>query len=476
MSDAVTRAISRRQVLKGVGAAGVAVAGGGLLAACGTSSTSSGPAGSQAAASPGVPASIGASRPLRVWMIWPTDFSLVQRIIETTVAQYEATYAGKKVEVTGIAWDEMGPKLAAGRLSGELPDVFTPDTERGTAYFNDLLLPLGDFLKDAGIPDDDWVQSGLDGWSFDGQLHGIPAICGTKCYIYRKDYFDEAGITAFPKTWDEFKAAEAALVQRDGSGNVVRSAEFWGRTGDDQQLVTYAVQNGGAQFDSADPVRGPSKVASPEFLEAFSFYFDQKRVGKVAPLTGTVLNPGEWASISGKAAMEMQGPWWIPAIVKSVPVEAEKLAIGLPLEGKSARAGIGDQGGSFCIRKGTEVLDDAYNFLRVFLEEDNYLAYHDALDHPESPFAALTGRKSMNAKLQWIQTDPIMKNMPQWVEALDYGVNVGWKHVAAQEIELNLWGPAMERAVNSILPDADILAELAGAMDAATDRAVRLKG
>ena len=409
-------------------------------------------------------------------MIWPTDFSLVQRIIETTVAQYEATYAGKKVEVTGIAWDEMGPKLAAGRLSGELPDVFTPDTERGTAYFNDLLLPLGDFLKDAGIPDDDWVQSGLDGWSFDGQLHGIPAICGTKCYIYRKDYFDEAGITAFPKTWDEFKAAEAALVQRDGSGNVVRSAEFWGRTGDDQQLVTYAVQNGGAQFDSADPVRGPSKVASPEFLEAFSFYFDQKRVGKVAPLTGTVLNPGEWASISGKAAMEMQGPWWIPAIVKSVPAEAEKLAIGLPLEGKSARAGIGDQGGSFCIRKGTEVLDDAYNFLRVFLEEDNYLAYHDALDHPESPFAALTGRKSMNAKLQWIQTDPIMKNMPQWVEALDYGVNVGWKHVAAQEIELNLWGPAMERAVNSILPDADILAELAGAMDAATDRAVRLKG
>lgn len=472
MSDS-PKAISRRQVLKGAGVAGVAVASGGLLAACATTTTPSG------AASPGgslgVPASIGASRALRVWMPWPNDFSIVQKLIETTVTQYEATYPGKKVEVTGIAWDEIGPKLAAGRLSGDLPDVFAPDTERGTAYFNDLLLPLGDFLRDAGIPDDDWVQAGLEGWSFDGELHGIPAICGTKCYIYRKDFFEEAGLTSFPKTWDEFRAAELALVQRDGSGSITRSAEFWGRTGDNQHLTAYGIQNGGAQFDPADPSVGASLVSTPQFQKAFSWYFDRKRVDKTAPLTGTVLNPGEWASISGKAAMETQGPWWIPAIVKSVPAEAEKLAVGLPLEGPNGRAGVGDQGGSLCVLKGTEVLDDAYNFLRIFLEEDNYLAYHDALEHPESPFAALTGRKSMNKKLSWIQTD-YMKTMPEWVEALDYGINVGWKHVAAQEIELNLWGPAMERAVNSTMPDADILAELAGAMDAATDRAVRLKG
>ena len=471
MTEPIARAISRRQVLKAAGAMGVATAAGGVLAACGAAT----PTGS-APRSSGVPASIGSSRPLRVWMIWPTDFSLVQKIDETVVTQYKATYPGKEVELTGVAWDEMGPKLAAGRLSGDLPDVFTPDTERGTAYFNDLLLPLGDFLRDVGIPDDDWVQSGIDGWTFDGQLHGIPAICGTKCYIYRKDFFEEAGISSFPRTWDEFKAAEAALVQRDGSGNVTRSAEFWGRTGDNQHLTAYAIQNGGAQFDPNDPVLGPSQVASPQFLEAFTWYFDRKRVEKTAPLTGTVLNPGEWASISGKAAMEIQGPWWIPAIVKSAPEQAEKLGVGLPLEGSAARAGVGDQGGTFCIRKGTEVLDDAYNFLRIFLEEENYLAYHDALDHPESPFGALTGRKSMNEKLSWIRSDPIMKNMPEWVEALDYGVNVGWKHVAAQEIELNLWGPAMERAVNSILPDADIVAELAAAMDAATDRVVRLKG
>ena len=475
MGDDTTQGISRRQVLKGAAVAGVAVAGGGIMAACAPSTSPSGATGSQSAASPGVPASIGTSRALKVWMPWPNDFSIVQKLIETTVTQYEATYAGKKVEVTGIAWDEIGPKLAAGRLSGDLPDVFAPDTERGTAYFNDLLPPPGQCLRLAASADDDWVQAGIEGWSFDGELHGIPAICGTKCYIYRKDFFEEAGLTAFPRTWDEFRAAELALVQRDGSGNITRSAEYWGRTGDNQHITSYAVQNGGAQFDPADPSTGASAVASPEFLKAFSWYFDRKRVDKTAPLTGTVLNPGEWASISGKAAMETQGPWWIPAIVKSVPADAEKLAVGLPLEGPNGRAGVGDQGGTLCVRKGTDVLDDAYNFLRIFLEEDNYLAYHDALEHPESPFAALTGRKSMNEKLSWIQTD-FMKTMPEWVEALDYGINVGWKHVAAQEMELNLWGPAMERAVNSILPDADILAELAGAMDAATDRAIRLRG
>ena len=66
-------------------------------------------------------------------------------------------------------------------------------------------------------------------------------------YIYRKDFFDEAGLDAdnFPDNWDDLLDAQIKLTQRDGDGNITRAGMRMGKTWDWEQMTVNAYQNGG---------------------------------------------------------------------------------------------------------------------------------------------------------------------------------------------------------------------------------------
>ncbi|ULO06781.1 extracellular solute-binding protein [Paenibacillus sp. 19GGS1-52] len=83
--------------------------------------------------------------------------------------------------------------------SGELPDVmFIPSIPNSDLpkYFASL--------DDLGLNDQITFK---DFKSFDGKLYGITTGNSTSGIVYNKKAFADAGITAVPKTWDEFLAA-----------------------------------------------------------------------------------------------------------------------------------------------------------------------------------------------------------------------------------------------------------------------------
>lgn len=52
----------------------------------------------------------------------------------------------------------------------------------------------------------------LDPLTVDGKLYALPALAFVDWIYYRADWFEEAGITAPPRTWDEFRQIARAIT------------------------------------------------------------------------------------------------------------------------------------------------------------------------------------------------------------------------------------------------------------------------
>ena len=69
--------------------------------------------------------------------------------------------------------------------------------------------PLNEYIaNDPAFDYDDYVDAYAELLTVDGRINGIPCIGETTVLFYRRDIFQQAGITEIPKTWDD--VAEAA--------------------------------------------------------------------------------------------------------------------------------------------------------------------------------------------------------------------------------------------------------------------------
>ncbi|MFC4302348.1 extracellular solute-binding protein [Cohnella boryungensis] len=127
----------------------------------------------------------------------------------------------------GMKWDFQSIPLTAGIekynvmfASGDYPD-FIPNMNSPSSVAkwatSGYLLPIGDYIDKlpnyrALFSDEDW-QLLLDFASTNGKLYMLPNTASNDpmTWVYRKDAFDKAGITTFPKTTDELYAALKAL-------------------------------------------------------------------------------------------------------------------------------------------------------------------------------------------------------------------------------------------------------------------------
>lgn len=155
-------------------------------------------------------------------------------------------YTKRTEEKFNMKWDYQAIPLSAGMdkfnvmfASGDYPD-FIPNMNQWNAVKKwaaaGYLLPIGDYFDK--LPnyrklynDDQWKML-QEFTSVNGKVYMLPFISTSydpMTWLYRKDEFDKAGITSFPKTTDELMDALLKLKQsnpnfigigvRGGSGN-----------------------------------------------------------------------------------------------------------------------------------------------------------------------------------------------------------------------------------------------------------------
>ena len=131
-------------------------------------------------------------------------------------------------------------------LSGNTPDVAintTRDTPVNLAVRSALLdlAAFPDFEDVTG-----WFQPGaLTPYSFQNSVYGLPDTQTFNMLFYRKDIFEELGLTV-PQTWDDFieTASQLHLYKLEAGIPVTSVASAASAAGDASMYYTLLMQNG----------------------------------------------------------------------------------------------------------------------------------------------------------------------------------------------------------------------------------------
>lgn len=213
------RNVTRRAMLRGaVGAAGAAVAGPALLAACGTGSGgASNPSGqARVTSNPGPE-----SGPVHLTL--SGGYAEMDPVYQQAAAAYHKLHPNVTIDVTPA------PDLRSyeQKLTVALPSKSSTDIVIRTVPF------LARFIdQELLAPVPQWLKSFINGGAFDkfavqnvsykGQIRGVPIFLGENAIFYNKDMFTAAGLQP-PKTMADIVSAAHKLVQHDSAGNVTRS-------------------------------------------------------------------------------------------------------------------------------------------------------------------------------------------------------------------------------------------------------------
>ncbi len=234
------------------------------------------------------------------WWVWG-NYERLQNLYNTAAA-FEKSHPHIRVKVV--------PIVSGGgtSTSGKIEVAIATHTCGDVLNMHYLMFPtfayLGAFLditpyvERDKIDFSDFFPIGIEAYTQEGTLYGLPLWGNTFCLVYNKDIFDEAGYPYPDETWtfdDLMKATQALTRDKNGDGKI-----------DQYGCHPYEFQNflwsGGG--DMIDEAAERSLLDTPESVEATRFYTDlfSYKIG-----FQELINAWEL----GQVAMYITGPWTI---------------------------------------------------------------------------------------------------------------------------------------------------------------------
>jgi multiple sugar transport system substrate-binding protein len=117
---------------------------------------------------------------------------------------------GVTVAVEIVTGDQLQPKTAAAVIANAGPDIIQMQYGWPHLYTNSCLDVTNEVnILKSKLGNVDPVNDAF--CKVDGTYRAIPYTIVPNAWTYRTDYFQSAGVTSFPKTWDELTAAAAKL-------------------------------------------------------------------------------------------------------------------------------------------------------------------------------------------------------------------------------------------------------------------------
>ncbi|MET7396519.1 extracellular solute-binding protein [Dactylosporangium sp. NPDC005572] len=173
-------------------------------------------------------------------------------------------------------------------------------------------------LYDMSADTKDWISSmgaSAQGWAVDGKQYGIPYDLHVVGFWYRKDLFEQAGISAPPKTMTELNDAVTKLKAKGITPISLGGKDKWP---DAFWWSYFAIRE--CSLDVLKNTVKSLKMDDACFVKAGE---DLKKFIDTKPFQdaflGTPAQQGAGSSAglvaNGKAAMELQGDWELPTMI-----------------------------------------------------------------------------------------------------------------------------------------------------------------
>ena len=259
-------------------------------------------------------------------------------VVGELIPQFEREHPGLRVELQQIPWTAAHEKLLTAYAADALPDI----CQLGNTWvpeFAELhaLEPLQPYIDASPVvAQKDYFAGIWDTNVVDGQVYGVPWYVDTRLLFYRKDLLAAAGYDQPPQTWEEWRAAMAAIKKQRGKDRyaiLLPLNEF-------EQLLSLALQQDDPLLDG-----GRSNLDSAGFRRALGFYADMFKEGLAPQMSETQISNVWDEFFNGMFVFYVSGPWNIREFRKRAPEGLEDAWGTAPLPGPDG-LGAGIAGGT----------------------------------------------------------------------------------------------------------------------------------
>ncbi len=222
---------------------------------------------------------------------------------EKALAEFTAL-TGIEVIYEDVGWADIDTKLNMAYAVDEAPDVIryaiSSVAQRASmGQYEDLTDRLN-----AWEGKDDIIPSALEGGEYKGRNYGIGVFVGHSVMLWRKDYFEEAGLDPDtpPTNHEELLDYARKLTIYDEQGNILRAGVSIPTSGQaHHHVLPIVMQLGGEVVDIENNV---PTFNTPEYEYALNYLHTFKEENLLLPYTMQVdTNP----FLYGKAAIAYQG-------------------------------------------------------------------------------------------------------------------------------------------------------------------------
>jgi multiple sugar transport system substrate-binding protein len=285
-----------------------------LVTACGGSTTSPAPAGSEAAsAATGASEAAAASAPVAVTTLtlrycWGGEGEV--KAMEKVISAWNA--ANPDIQVKGISGSINTEEVAAAVAGGAPPDMVIMCDNGAVAGFahDKVIMQLDPLLDSIKADKSNIIPAALKWVTYQGGLYGLPFGQDTWALYYDTDAFTAAGLdpTKPPTTPDELWADAAKLTKVNADGSLARA----GFIPDDPDRNLESTSN---LFNCQTYDESAKKITlnSPECVAWFNWYkkwYDTyNKKNAMVNLVSTRTGGDAGLMISGQQAMAIYGEW-----------------------------------------------------------------------------------------------------------------------------------------------------------------------
>ncbi|HEY0117269.1 MAG TPA: ABC transporter substrate-binding protein [Cellulomonas sp.] len=229
------------------------------------------------------------------------------KVLDQIVSDFNASQTDITINDTTKTWADIGDQLLTALSAKQGPDIVALPAENLPIYASKgAFASLDDWYAGSG-KDTSLNPYAVSMEKIDGTYSGVPWGFVPLSVIYNKTLFQQAGITEFPTTWDQWVAAAKKLtVDKNGDG----TPEQYGMVLPDHATVGNGVwaslfyEGGGAIVDDS----GKAVVNSDANVQTLTYWANAVKNDKISPTGVDGINADKLFT-SGTVAMEVGGPW-----------------------------------------------------------------------------------------------------------------------------------------------------------------------
>lgn len=228
------------------------------------------------------------------------------KVLNQIVSDFNKSQQGITIKTTIKPWAVIGDTLLTSLTAKNGPDIVALPAENLPVYASKgAFQKLDDYYASASMQSASLNPQAVEMEKINGSYYGVPIGFVPLSVIYNKTLFQKAGISTFPTTWDQWVAAARKLTVAGAAG----TPKQYGLALPDHATVGNGVWaslfygNGGAIVDGSKSV-----LDSPANQQTLAYWAKAVRDYKISP-TGLDGIASDKLFSSGKAAMEVGGPW-----------------------------------------------------------------------------------------------------------------------------------------------------------------------